>query len=95
MRPQEIDHKDGHNSTGKFETDFQWVRKHTNDAKRTHCIRCKDTKIRFDARNLKFKIGWIEGNDEYTSTLGCKGCYWNDIAKFHTEISAGFTSSID
>lgn len=60
---------------------WQWLSKSANDAKRRHCQICIVKNERFDARNLRFKKGWIVGNEEWKGT--CNGCYWRDPRKFH------------
>lgn len=79
----EIDHKDGYNRTGVSIDDFQPLCKPCNDQKRHYCKECRDTGKRFDATRLSFKSGWLEGNSFYTTTQGCRGCYWYDVALFH------------
>lgn len=86
----EIDHKDGRKndwrvsdpSTQKLE-DFQPLCKAANDAKRQICKRCKETDIRWDAKNIKGNpYSFYEGNEKYTDDLGCKGCYQYDPVEY-------------
>ncbi|HHU46901.1 MAG TPA: restriction endonuclease [Bacteroidales bacterium] len=82
----EIDHKDGRKDncrisdtkTQKLE-DFQPLSKAANNAKRQICKRCKETNLRWNAKNLKGNpYSFYEGNEIYTKELGCKGCYQYD-----------------
>lgn len=79
----EMDHKDGRKHNFKpVETcdEFQPLSKAVNDAKRTHCNRCKRTNVRFDATQLGFPEPVSEGGPEYRGT--CVGCYWHDPIAF-------------
>jgi len=83
----EIDHKNGRKiKTGTQLEDFQPLSKAANDAKRQHCINCKKTNKRFDAKNLGFNVSYIFGNSDYDETIGCQGCYWFDVKKFHSSL---------
>lgn len=82
----EIDHKDGRKDnhrisdtkTQKLE-DFQPLTKAANDAKRQICKRCKETNLRWNARNIKGNpYPFYEGDEKYTKELGCIGCYQYD-----------------
>lgn len=82
----EIDHKDGRKDdhrisdtkTQKLE-DFQPLTKAANDAKRQICKRCKETNLRWNAKNLKGNpYPFYEGDENYTKELGCIGCYQYD-----------------
>lgn len=82
----EIDHKDGRKDdhtisdtkTQKLE-DFQPLTKAANDAKRQICKRCKETNLRWDAKNLKGNpYSFYKGDKNYTKELGCVGCYQYD-----------------
>ena len=86
----EADHKDGRKDIARrLELeDYQPMSKPANDAKRTHCDRCQDTKERFDARQLAYSVGWTVGGREYIGS--CIGCYWYDPAAFNAEISREF-----
>ena len=72
--------------TGTQLEDFQSLSKAANDAKRQHCINCKKTNKRFDAKNLGFNVSYIFGNSDYDETIGCQGCYWFDVKKFHSSL---------
>jgi hypothetical protein len=79
----EMDHKDGRKHNFKpVETcdEFQPLSKAVNDAKRTHCNRCKSTNIRFDATQLGFHVPVSKGSTDYRGT--CVGCYWHDPLDF-------------
>ena len=82
----EIDHKDGRKEdhricdtkTQRLE-DFQPLTKAANDAKRQICKRCKETNLRWNAKNLKGNpYPFYEGEEKYTKELGCNGCYQYD-----------------
>lgn len=82
----EIDHKNGRKDdhrisdtkTQKLE-DFQPLTKAANDAKRQICKRCKETNLRWNAKNLKGNpYPFYEGDENYTKELGCVGCYQYD-----------------
>ncbi|WP_227411531.1 restriction endonuclease [Cruoricaptor ignavus] len=86
----EVDHKDGRKdnlrvsemTTQKF-NDFQSLSKAANDAKRQICKRCKETNIRWDAKNLKGNpYSYYAGTEEYTVELGCIGCYQYDPVEY-------------
>jgi hypothetical protein len=82
----EIDHKDGRKddqrvSSTKTQTfeDFQPLTKAANDIKRQICKRCKETNVRWDAKNLEGNLySFYEGDENYTKELGCIGCYQYD-----------------
>ncbi len=86
----EIDHKDGRKQdsrvsnpqTQKIE-DFQPLCKAANDAKRQICKKCKETNIRWDAKNLKGNpYSFYDGTENYTEELGCIGCYQYDPVEY-------------
>lgn len=90
----EVDHKDGKydnlnniDLASQKETDFQPMSKSANDAKRQHCKKCRESGKRYDAKNLGYKCGWIAG-DENSKT--CVGCYWYDPKQFNQKISENF-----
>ena len=89
----EADHKDGRKDIPRRleMEDYQPMSKPANDAKRTHCDRCQDTKERFDATQLCYSVGWTVGGREYIGS--CVGCYWYDPAAFNAEISREFKQS--
>jgi len=82
----EIDHKDGRKECQRVSIptlqkleDFQPLCKAANDAKRQICKRCKQTEKRWGAKNIKGNpYDFYEGNENYTSELGCVGCYQYD-----------------
>ena len=91
----ECDHKDGRYSFDTYgdinaqnEDDFQPLHHNVNTSKRTHCGNCEKTNLRYDARNLGYTSGWIEGDENYLGT--CSGCYWYDPRKFNQVISKDF-----
>jgi len=83
----EIDHKNGYYSTGKELKDFQPLCKTANDAKRQYCKICKKTGKRYDARELGFSVGWIEGSSYFDKETECHGCYLFDPIEFRKEVS--------
>ncbi len=90
----EIDHKNGRYdelTNTSLETqkksEFQPLCKAANDAKRQHCRECREKGKRYDARNLGFSFGWIAGDE---NTESCVGCYWYDPYVFNKKISADF-----
>lgn len=88
----EVDHKDGrYDAFGKLSEnpdDYQPLHKCVNDAKRTHCARCKGSGIRFDAKVLGYSNPQWIGSIEYNGS--CIGCYWNDPMLFNKNISKDF-----
>lgn len=82
----EIDHKDGRKedwrvsnpSTQRLD-DFQPLCKAANDVKRQICKECKLSNERWDATNIKGNpYLFYEGDKDYTTDLGCVGCYQYD-----------------
>ena len=83
----EMDHKDGRkHSYMPVESceEFQPLSKAANDAKRSHCDRCKGTNKRFDATVLGYKISVVDGTIDYRGS--CVGCYWNDPFYFNSRL---------
>jgi hypothetical protein len=86
----EIDHKDGRkddwrvsNVSTQKEEDFQPLCKAANDIKRQICKQCKETNLRWDAKNIKGNpYSFYEGNEKYTDSLGCVGCYQYDPVEY-------------
>ncbi|MDD7558737.1 MAG: hypothetical protein SOW44_00515 [Porphyromonas sp.] len=82
----EIDHKDGRKNDPRVSNvktqeveDFQPLCKAANDVKRHICNKCKETNIRWDAKNiLGNPYSFYEGDENYTENLGCVGCYQYD-----------------
>lgn len=90
----ECDHKEGRKDDARLNdlasqsvTDFQPLCKTANDAKRSHCKQCVQTRKRFDAKQLGYKESFIYG-DENSNT--CVGCYWYDPIEFNKKISENF-----
>lgn len=82
----EIDHKDGRKedwrvsnpSTQRLD-DFQPLCKAANDIKRQICKECRLSNERWDATNIKGNpYPFYEGDKDYTTDLGCVGCYQYD-----------------
>ena len=89
----EIDHKNGRKDdwlvsdprTQKLE-DFQPLCKAANDAKRQICKRCKETDVRWDARNIQGNpYSFYEGDERYSENLGCIGCYQYDPVEYRKQ----------
>lgn len=86
----EIDHKDGRkdnervsNTSTQSIDDFQPLTKAANDAKRQICIKCAKTNQRWDARNiLGNPYSFYDGDENYTDTLRCVGCFWYDPVEY-------------
>lgn len=82
----EIDHKDGRKDDHRISDiktqnidDFQPLTKAANDVKRQICKQCKETNLRWNAKNLKGNpYPFYEGDENYTEVLGCVGCYQYD-----------------
>lgn len=86
----EMDHKDGRKHSFKpveSPEEFQPLSKAANDAKRSHCKRCSQTNIRFDAKTIGYLVSVFEGTLDYRGT--CEGCYWHDPFKFNQSLSKG------
>lgn len=86
----EIDHKDGRKNSNRISNlrtqeleDFQPLCKAANDIKRQICKKCKQTNIRWDAKNIKGSpYSFYDGDENYTDHLGCKGCYQYDPVEY-------------
>lgn len=86
----EIDHKDGRkcdenvsNIANQKIEDFQPLCKATNDIKRQICKKCKETGIRWDAKNiLGNPFSFYDGDENYNEVLGCRGCYQYDPVEY-------------
>lgn len=89
----EIDHKNGRKNDYRVSNlktqhvdDFQPLCKAANDAKRQICKRCKQTNLRWDAKNIKGNpYSFYKGTQEYREPLGCEGCYQFDPVKYRKE----------
>ena len=93
----ECDHKDGRLSDPRLNDpdrvsigDFQPLSKAANNAKRQHCIECRATDKRFDARRLGFQRGQWVGNGRYMGS--CTGCYWHDPKRLRRKRQTGVNS---
>ncbi len=83
----ECDHKNGRYDnlnvldlkTQKLE-DFQPLCRQANLQKRSDCKTCKNSGIRFDAKQLGYKVSYIEGGSKYEGS--CEGCYWENCLRF-------------
>lgn len=89
----EIDHKDGRKNDERISNpntqeleDFQPLCKAANDIKRQICKRCKETNIRWSAKNiLGNPYDFYRGDESYTDELGCVGCYQYDPVAYRKE----------
>lgn len=102
----EIDHKDGRKDNHRISDtrtqrieDFQPLTKAANDAKRQICKHCKETNIRWNAKNLKGNpYPFYEGDENYSKELGCVGCYQYDPVAYRktsvVKISKEITENI-
>lgn len=91
----QCDHKDGRLDDPRLSDaslvtvdDFQPLSRGANDAKRQHCLECRDTGNRFDAKRLGYSVGQVRGDGRYNGT--CVGCYWHDPMFFNREVSKNF-----
>ena len=89
----EVDHKDGRKndmrvsdlSTQRLE-DFQPLCKAANDIKRQICKNCKNSDLRWDARNIEGNpYSFYQGDENYTEDLGCVGCYQYDPVEYRIQ----------
>lgn len=89
----EIDHKEGRKNNSRISNlqtqtleDFQPLSKAANDVKRQICKRCKETNIRWNAKNIKGNpYDFYKGDENYTEELGCVGCYQFDPVQYRKE----------
>ena len=89
----DIDHKDGRKNDDRISNpntqeleDFQPLCKAANDIKRQICKRCKETNIRWSAKNiLGNPYDFYRGDENYTDELGCVGCYQYDPVAYRKE----------
>ena len=91
----QCDHKDGRLDDPRLSdasqvviADFQPLSRSANDAKRQHCLECRDTGNRFDATRLGYLVGQVRGDGRYNGT--CVGCYWHDPMFFNAEVSKNY-----
>ena len=91
----QCDHKDGRLDDPRLSdvnqvtiADFQPLSRAANDAKRQHCLECRDTGNRFDAKRLGYAVGQVRGDGRYNGT--CIGCYWHDPMFFNQEVSSNY-----
>ncbi len=90
----EVDHKAGRkdnlevmNVKTQSIDDFQPLSKPANDAKRQFCKECKETGLRYDAKKvLGYPVSFTEGDINYTTELGCIGCFWFDPIAFRLKL---------
>lgn len=82
----QIDHKDGRKDDTRLAdietqsvSDFQNTTRAENALKRSTCNKCKETDLRFDARELGYTVAQTIGGPKYTT---CIGCYYYDPIAF-------------
>lgn len=87
----EVDHKDGRLDDPRLSDinkqtlkDFQPLSKAANNAKRQHCKNCRESGVRFDAKNIGYPVSQYKGNTEYQGT--CVGCYWYSPLEFRAKL---------
>ena len=82
----EIDHKRGNYPDIDISNvdNYQPLSQSVNKAKRQHCVDCKKTNIRFDAKRIHKTISYYAEDKSLTfeSVNWCVGCYWYDIIEF-------------
>lgn len=89
----EIDHKDGRKKNMRVSNkqtqridDFQPLCKVANDLKRNICQKCAATNERWDATQIEGNLyPFYAGDKQYTSELGCVGCYMYDPVEYRKE----------
>lgn len=59
-------------------SDFQLIHRSVNLQKREACKKCRETGCRFAHPTQ----GWAEGDETFTETLGCRGCYLAEPERF-------------
>lgn len=86
-----IDHRNGRyndpkvlNEETQEITDFQVLSNRTNLAKRSDCVNCEVTGLRFDAKKIGYPKSVCSGNLEYEGT--CVGCYWYGPREFRESL---------
>ena len=91
----QCDHKDGRLDDPRLSDaskvtieDFQPLSRAANDAKRQHCLECRNTGNRFDATRLGYLASQVRGDGKYNGT--CVGCYWHDPLFFNAEVSKNY-----
>lgn len=89
----QCDHKDGRRDDPRLNNpnlvtidDFQPLSTAANTAKRQHCKNCRETGLRFDAKELGYGVSQVRGNGTYRGS--CVGCYWYDPKFFNREATS-------
>ena len=91
----EVDHKNGMKNEGRVMLnedqrleDFQPLSKAANDAKRQFCKECKNSGIRYDAKQLGYPISYYSGGAEHhNEENACIGCFWYDPIEFRKHLT--------
>lgn len=98
QREIEVDHKHGREDQDLYPSgsalsdpeNYQCATKEQNDAKREHCLKCRASDRRFDAKTLDYNVGWVEGSEKFQPTReGCRGCYLFDPKAFRSALVRG------
>jgi hypothetical protein len=82
----EVDHRDGRypiESTTSHQQKvehFQPLHPTLNKQKRSDCLMCKKTGIRYDAKERGCTVSTVEGSLKYEGT--CVGCFWYEPKSF-------------
>ncbi len=86
----QIDHKPGRDimEISKDPEDYQNLLRSLNDIKREYCTKvCVGTGMRFPGSRAGFSENFTSGGpmyDPHHGRHGCEGCYYHDIADFHS-----------
>ena len=91
----QCDHKDGRLDNPRLSDasqvtmdDFQPLSRSANDAKRQHCLECRISGNRFDAKRLGYSVSQVRGDGKYNGS--CVGCCWHDPSFFNAEVSKNY-----
>lgn len=69
-------------------SDFQPLSKAANDAKRQFCKECKQTGIRYDAKQLGYPMSYYKGSARHNGEENaCVGCFWYDPLEFRKHLT--------
>ena len=90
----EADHKNGMKNEGRVMkneeqrlSDFQPLSKAANDAKRQFCKECRESGIRYDAKQLGYPMSYYSGESKHHNEEdACIGCYWYDPVEFRKHL---------
>lgn len=93
-KAEHLDHKNGrynnprvNNRKTQLPTDFQPMSDAANSWKREMCIKCAETNIRFDAKQIGFNVSYIYRSREHDGSInGCVGCFLFDPVLFRSKL---------